>query len=82
MGIISALETNKLIEHSVYTPETEKDPSKHTIVRYVLSEKNGNTILSIKQGDFSNDIDEDRYKHTAQSWNLVLDALKKIVEEK
>lgn len=81
-GIISAIIKNKLIEHSVYTPQTENDLSKHTIVRYELSREKDQTILSIKQGDFNNDPDENRYNHTSESWNLVLNGLKKIIEGK
>ena len=76
-GVITAIEHNRLLEHTCFTPENENELSKHTTVTYKFSSEDGITNLSVTQGEFG---DEDTYNHTHASWDKVLDGLKMIVE--
>ncbi len=76
-GVITAIEPNRLLEHTCFSPEFENEPSKHTTVTYKLSSENDITNLSVTQGEFA---DEDTYNHTQASWDTVLEGLKTILE--
>jgi len=76
-GVITAIEPNRLLEHTCFSPEFENVPSKHTTVTYKLSSENDITNLSVTQGEFA---DEDTYNHTQASWDTVLEGLKTVLE--
>ncbi len=76
-GVITAIEPNRLLEHTCFSPEFENKPSKHTTVTYKLSSENDITNLSVTQGEFG---DEDTYHHTQASWDTVLEGLKTILK--
>lgn len=77
-GIVTAIEPERLLEYSCFTPEFENVPSKHTTVAYKLSSENDVTELSVTQGDFGDD--EKAYNDTDAGWDNVLDGLKMILE--
>lgn len=76
-GIVTAIEQERLLEHTCFASEFENVPSKHTTVTYKLSSENDITKLSVTQGDFG---DEETYNHTDASWNHVLNGLKMIID--
>ena len=78
-GVITAIEPERLLEHTCFSPEFENVPSKHTTVTYKLSSENNVTELSVTQGDFGDN--EVAYNHTDASWDTVLDALKSVLEK-
>jgi uncharacterized protein YndB with AHSA1/START domain len=78
-GVITAIEPERLLEHTCFSPEFENEPSKHTTVSYKLSLENNVTELSVTQGDFGNN--EVAYNHTDASWDTVLEGLKSVLEK-
>lgn len=76
-GVITAIEPNRLLQYTCFSPQFENEPAKHTTVTYKLSADNEITRLSVTQGEFK---DEETYRHTGASWDSVLDGLRKILE--
>ena len=77
-GIILNIEAEKLLQYSCFTPDTEQDKSTHTIVTYELASENGNTLLTVTQGDFGEN--EAGYQHTVKGWDVTLSGLKALQE--
>jgi uncharacterized protein YndB with AHSA1/START domain len=78
-GVVTAIEKNKLLASTCFTPENENVPSKHTTATYKFSAEDGVTILSVTQGEFE---DEETCSHTDASWDKVLSGLKSLLEER
>ena len=53
-------------------------PENYQTVRYELSSENGGTRLTLIQ---DNNDSEEGAKHSEQNWNMVLEGLKKLLEE-
>ena len=53
-------------------------PENYQTVRYELSSENGGTRLTLTQ---DNNDSEEGAKHSEQNWNMVLEGLKKLLEE-
>ena len=66
-------------------PSVKDSPENYLTVTYELSEQNGQTLLTVSQGDYSKvENGEKRYKDTYNSgegWNPILVQIKKLVEE-
>lgn len=60
-------------------------PGNYVTVIYTLSEKDGETLLEVSQGDFATVADgERRYQETyngGEGWNPILKEIKKVAEE-
>lgn len=76
----------KLI-YSVFDPNStmEDIPENYLSVTYDLEEKDGGTLFTVTQGDYSKVADgERRYQeayNNGEGWNPILVAIKKLVEE-
>ena len=77
-GIILNIEKEKLLQYSCFSPDTEQDKSTHTIVTYRLTSENGNTVMTVTQGDFGKN--EAGYQHTITGWDATLSGLKALLE--
>jgi uncharacterized protein YndB with AHSA1/START domain len=71
-GVITAVEPNRLLQHTCYAAEFEDVPAKHTIVTYKLTPQGDDTELSVTQGEFPED--EILGQHE-KSWDHVLNGL-------
>jgi uncharacterized protein YndB with AHSA1/START domain len=86
-GEIVRIVPGKFLAYTTFDPNNraiEDLPENYVVVTYSLSEKNGETLLEVTQGDFSMVADgERRYKETynnGEGWNPVLVEIKKLVE--
>jgi len=77
-GFITLSLENKMLAYTCFSPQTENEPDKHTLVTMALIPEKDKTRLTITQGSFKED--KDRYEQTNQGWNFVLEGLKKLVE--
>ncbi len=88
-GSIERIEPN---EHLAYTvidplnPAIADIPENYLTVTYDLKEENGQTVLTVTQGDYNTVADgEKRYQdayNNGEGWNPILVQVKKIAEEK
>jgi uncharacterized protein YndB with AHSA1/START domain len=85
-GNIVAIEPGKYLEYTVIDPNSGmKDvPENYLTVCYQLSEENGNTVLTVTQGDYNTVADgEKRYQeayNNGQGWSPILDQIKLLLE--
>ncbi|HEY6160879.1 MAG TPA: SRPBCC domain-containing protein [Bacteroidia bacterium] len=88
-GTIKEIRLDELLVYTVIDPNnpaiTDK-PENYLTVTYKLEQDNGQTLLTVSQGDFSKVADgEKRYKETYNNgvgWDPILVQIKKIAEEK
>jgi uncharacterized protein YndB with AHSA1/START domain len=80
-GTILDVEEGKMIRYNYWSSMSgiEDKPENYVIITYALSEENGKTKLTITQENIP---DEKMREHSEQNWNVVLEGLKKVVEEK
>lgn len=79
-GIVLEIEKDKLIRHSYWssfsgTPDT---PENYNNITYTLSEKDGETVVSVVQEGVK---DEAAKKQSEDNWGMVMAGMKKLVEE-
>lgn len=86
-GEIVKIYPNQLLEYTVIDPNsaTVPDiPENYLNVTYILEESNGQTQLTVTQGDYSHVADgEKRYQDTynnGEGWNPILVQIKSLVE--
>lgn len=86
-GSILKMENGKHLSYSVFDPNNksmEDIPENYLTVTYDLAEENGQTILTVTQGDFNTVADgERRYKeayNNGDGWNPILIQIKELVE--
>src|SRR6266705_3563860 len=85
-GNIVKIEPEKFLAYTTIDPNfaIEDIPENYLTVTYSLSEENGQTILTVTQGDYTTVADgERRYKeayNNGEGWNPILVEIKKIVE--
>ncbi len=85
-GNIVNIEPEKFLAYTTIDPNSaiEDIPENYLTVTYSLSEENGQTILTVTQGDYTTVADgERRYKeayNNGEGWNPILVEIKKIVE--
>lgn len=83
-GTVLSVEPKKHLEYTVFDPVMgiEDIPENYLTVSYNLEERDGQTILSVTQGDYSKVAEgEKRYNDTVGAWDYALGGLKKAVEE-
>jgi len=86
-GSIKAIEPGKYLEYTTIDPNSgiEDIPENYLTVTYSLTESNGETELTVTQGDYSKVGDgQKRYDETVAGggWMPILEAIKKLIEEK
>jgi len=85
-GIIVEIVPEKFLEYTAFDPNSTMDdiPENHLHVTYSLEEENGQTSLSVTQGDYSKVAEgERRYNESynnGEGWNPILVEIKKIAE--
>lgn len=86
-GHVVKIEPGKFLEYTTFDPNNpaiQDIPQNYVAVTYTLTEKKGETLLEVTQGDFSTVADGDRrYKETynnGEGWNPVLVQVKQIAE--
>jgi uncharacterized protein YndB with AHSA1/START domain len=84
-GVINKIEPAKRLEYTVIDPNSGMAdiPENYLTVNCELTEKNGDTTLSVSQGDYSKVGEgQKRYEHSMAGggWQSVLEAIKKLVE--
>ncbi len=85
-GNIVSIEPGKFLAYTTIDPNStiEDIPENYLTVTYNLSEENGQTILTVTQGDYAKVVDGDkRYKdasNNGEGWNPILAEIKKLVE--
>ena len=80
-GTILAFQKNKLIKYDYWSSMSgiEDKPENYLIVSYLLSVDDENVNLTVLQENIP---DEKSKAHSEENWDKVLNALKKVVEEK
>ncbi|MBA4145352.1 MAG: hypothetical protein DI538_03660 [Azospira oryzae] len=85
-GTIKDIQPNKFLAYTTIDPMSSIDdvPENYLVVTYGLEEKDGQTILTVTQGDYARVADsERRYKEASnngEGWNPILVEIKKLVE--
>lgn len=86
-GSIVAIEPEKFLAYTVIDPNNPAIPDipeNYLTVTYSLSHENGETILTVTQGDYARVAEgEKRYKdsyNNGEGWNPILLQIKKLVE--
>jgi uncharacterized protein YndB with AHSA1/START domain len=84
-GVIRNIQPSKHLEYTVIDPNAglADVPENYLTVNYKLEEKNGDTILSVSQGDYNKVGDgPKRYEHAMAGggWQSILEEIKKLVE--
>lgn len=80
-GTILKSETNKLFKYSYWSSMSgiEDKPENYANITYELTEHNNVTILTVIQENIP---DEKMKAHSEENWKKVLEALKKLLENK
>ena len=87
-GKVVEIKPEKLLTYTTFDPNStmEDKPENYLSVTYALTEKNGETIFTVTQGDYSTVAEgEKRYKeayNNGEGWNPILVEIKKLVETK
>jgi len=85
-GNIVSIEPGKHLAYTTIDPNSSIDdiPENYLTVTYDLDEKDGRTILTVTQGDYSKVANgEGRYKeayNNGEGWNPILVEIKKVAE--
>ena len=85
-GSIVDIQPEKLLAYTVIDPNSSiaDIPENYLTVAYTLNSQNGQTILTVTQGDYNIVADgEKRYKeayNNGEGWNPILAEIKKLVE--
>ena len=87
-GNIVTIEPNKFLAYTVFDPNSTMPdvPENYLTVTYTLTEENGDTLLSVTQGDYATVAEgQRRYKeayNNGEGWNPILVQIKNLVEGK
>ena len=85
-GTIEGIEPGKFLAYTTIDPNSSiaDIPENYLLVTYDISTKDGKTILTVTQGDYSKVAEgERRYKeayNNGEGWNPILVEIKKLVE--
>lgn len=84
-GNILSIEPDRFLSYSTIDPNSgiADIPENYLTVTYALTAQNGQTVLTVTQGDYATVGDgEKRYQETIDGggWNPILNEIKKIVE--
>ena len=79
-GIILIVEPDKLFRYNYWssTSGIEDHPENYMVVTYELFEEGGVTTLTLTQENIP---DEERKVHSEQSWRMVMNGMKEMLEE-
>jgi uncharacterized protein YndB with AHSA1/START domain len=86
-GNIKEIQPEKSLVYTVFDPNStmEDIPENYLTVTYGLTPENGQTILTVTQGDYNNVAEgEKRYKeayNNGEGWNPILVQIKEIAEQ-
>jgi len=86
-GTVVSIQPEKYLEYTTIDPNNpnmEDIPENYLTVTYDLKPVDGNTLLTVTQGDYTKVADgQNRYNDTIAGggWQSVLDQIKKLVEE-
>lgn len=87
-GTIVSIEPVKLLAYTTFDPNStmEDIPQNYLTVTYQLSEQNGQTELTVTQGDYNTVAEGERRYNEAynggEGWNPILEEIKKLLETK
>jgi uncharacterized protein YndB with AHSA1/START domain len=87
-GTIVSIEPGKLLAYTTFDPNStmEDIPQNYLTVTYQLSEQNGQTELTVTQGDYNTVAEGERRYNEAynggEGWNPILVEIKKLLETK
>jgi uncharacterized protein YndB with AHSA1/START domain len=78
-GTILKIESHKLLRYKYWSSMsgTKDVPENYANITYELAKENGTTALTITQDNIPS---EESKEHSQQNWKMVLDGLKKLVE--
>jgi uncharacterized protein YndB with AHSA1/START domain len=85
-GIVVAIETNHFLAYTTFDPHANMPdiPENYLTVSYTLKEENGETLLTVVQGDYAGVANgERRYKEAfnqGEGWNPILVQIKELIE--
>ena len=79
-GEIISFEPGRLLEVTHFSPLTGQDdrPENYHRVRYELQPANGGTVVRLTQDNSSS---AEEAEHSGATWQMMLDGLKKVVEQ-
>jgi uncharacterized protein YndB with AHSA1/START domain len=86
-GNIAEIKPERFLAYTTLDPNStiEDIPENYLTVTYELTAENGNTVLTVTQGNFATVADgEKRYQevyNNGEGWNPILVEIKKLVEE-
>jgi uncharacterized protein YndB with AHSA1/START domain len=83
-GNIVKIVPGKLLQFTTFDPNAgyEDIPANYITLTQELSEENGQTVLSITQGDYAGVVNgEKRYNDTIAGWDMASKGLKEVVEK-
>jgi uncharacterized protein YndB with AHSA1/START domain len=83
-GTIIAIDPGTRLSYTIIDPEAPYPivPENSTTVTYQLTGENGQTVVSVSDGDFATVADgEKRYERTVWGWGIALQKLKEVAEE-
>lgn len=77
-GIVLEFVPNKKVSYSYLSSWSglEDKPENYLLVTYEVKPVAGGTALTITQSNY----DEEKAKHSAENWTVVIDGMKKLVE--
>ncbi|TWR31612.1 SRPBCC domain-containing protein [Mucilaginibacter pallidiroseus] len=78
-GIIKEIEPEKYLSYTYWSSMsgTEETPENYATISYDLDAKDGVTVLTITQDNIK---DEAAKQHSEQNWQMLMDAMKKLIE--
>lgn len=82
-GHVVHIEPEKELTYTVFDPNQgwEDIPENYVQVLCELEEANGQTILTVTQGDYAHVVDgQKRYEDTVKGWMPVLEVIKTVAE--
>jgi uncharacterized protein YndB with AHSA1/START domain len=79
-GTIKQFEINKLIQYDYWSSmgKLEDKPENYLLITYQLESKGATTLLTVTQENVPS---EDQKEHSEKNWMVVLEGLKKLVEQ-
>ncbi len=82
-GELTKIEPLKVLQFTMFDPNMglADVPQNYVLLTYTLSEKEGQTILHVEQGDYAKaDNGQSRLEESEKGWDYVLPLLKELVE--
>lgn len=78
-GVIKEIQPEKYLAYTYWSSMsgTEETPENYATISYDLDEKDGVTVLTITQDNIK---DEAAKQHSEQNWQMLMDAMKKLIE--